>query len=164
MPFSGVRRSRRSLLELMDLFPLAPSLPFNPLESFDLFVYQLIFYHLNGVMDLHSKCCAMALLCMWRGPAPTPAPRAPLALKSPELLKLQWKILVPAQTYSMSCLVGPGLTSLFSTVVRRWFGWMLRGRAAFHTSDGCCSFRENNACATGDYRHFIHLSGIQDAT
>lgn len=46
---------------------------------FDLFAYQLIFDHLNGVMDLHSRWCAMLLFCM------SYSLRRPGCAKSPEL-------------------------------------------------------------------------------
>lgn len=78
-----LKMRRQSLLELINLFFFGINSSLNPLKSLDLFVYQLIFYHLNGVMDLHSKC-PTALLYMSCGLL-RPWPRS---AQSPELHSL----------------------------------------------------------------------------
>lgn len=88
MPGQKIQNGLSSLLKKpagvrYSVFFLCVFFPLILHKSLDLFVYNLIIYHLNGAMDLHSKCFATELFCMARG---LPRPPGHAHTESPELL------------------------------------------------------------------------------
>lgn len=119
------------MLELINQFSFGVNSSSTPLKSFALFVLPLIIYHLNGVMDLHSKCCRTALLCMPFGPE----------LQASFRSLTSWNRRGKYATGTMSAvtrLTMPGRKPALHTPHHccvAMLRWMLHARATFHTSD-----------------------------